>query len=187
MKNIFKFLLFISYSTITFFIPNNELILLFILINIIAMILTNTNVKKAIKNLISILPFILITVVINFLLGYRIEAIWIGIKLLIVCNITFIYSKTTTIGEVAKTIKDICAPLKIFKINTNEIEILVCISLSMIPILRKEYVEIKDACKAKNMKFNLKNMKIILQKILISFIKRVCEIDEALIEKGCEY
>ena len=34
---------------------------------------------------------------------------------------------------------------------------------------------------------NLKNSKIILSKVLISFMSRINEIDNALIEKGCNY
>ena len=57
----------------------------------------------------------------------------------------------------------------------------------MIPVLKKEYREVKEACKAKNINFNIKNMKIILSKILLSTIKRINEIDESLVEKGYEY
>lgn len=87
----------------------------------------------------------------------------------------------------AKTIKLLCSPLKIFNINTEEIEVLVCICLSMIPILKREYLDVKDACRAKNINPNIKNIKIILSKLLMSFIKRVNEIDEALVEKGYDY
>ncbi len=87
----------------------------------------------------------------------------------------------------AKTIKLLCSPLKIFNINTEEIEVLVCICLSMIPILKREYLDVKDACRAKNINLNIKNIKIILSKLLMSFIKRVNEIDEALVEKGYDY
>ena len=64
---------------------------------------------------------------------------------------------------------------------------MVSIALSMIPVLKKEYREVKEACKAKNINFNIKNMKIILSKILLSTIKRINEIDESLVEKGYEY
>ena len=66
----------------------------------------------------------------------------------------------------------------------QEIEILVAISISMVPTLKKEYSEVKEACKAKGIQFNVKNMKIILQKLFLSTFKRVNEIDEALLEKG---
>lgn len=54
----------------------------------------------------------------------------------------------------------------------------------MIPILRNQLYEIKIACKAKNISFNFKNMKYILSKFFLSLIKRVNEIEEALIAKG---
>ncbi len=64
---------------------------------------------------------------------------------------------------------------------------MVCISLSMIPILKKELNEMKDACKAKGIKFNLRNMKIILSKFFLNLIMRVNQIEEALMAKGQNY
>lgn len=64
---------------------------------------------------------------------------------------------------------------------------MVCISLSMISILTRELHEVKDACKAKNMDMNVKNTKNILSKIFLSLIRRVNQIEEALIEKGYDY
>ena len=54
----------------------------------------------------------------------------------------------------------------------------------MLPILKREYLEVKEACKAKNIQFNITNMKMILSKLFISLFRRVNEIDEALLEKG---
>lgn len=57
----------------------------------------------------------------------------------------------------------------------------------MISILTRELHEVKDACKAKNMDMNVKNTKNILSKIFLSLIRRVNQIEEALIEKGYDY
>ncbi len=187
MKYVILFLFFVFYATLIFFLPNNYIVLFAFLINIASMISTKCTIKSALQNLLHFLPFILLTVIINVLLGYYIDAIWIVVKLLLVCNINFIYSRVTPVTSIAKTIKMLCKPLKLFKINTDEIEVLVCISLSMIPILKAEYLEVKMACKAKNVRLNIKNMKVILSKLLISFMKRVNEIDEALVEKGINY
>lgn len=84
----------------------------------------------------------------------------------------------------AETVKVLCAPLKIFRVNTDDIKVMVCISLSAIPILKQNFYEVKDACKAKNIPFNIKNMKIILSKFFMSLISRVNEIEESLIAKG---
>ena len=45
----------------------------------------------------------------------------------------------------------------------------------------------KEACNAKNINMNIKNIKIILSKFTLSVIKKVNQIEEALISKGCEY
>lgn len=85
---------------------------------------------------------------------------------------------------IADTMKAICSPLKILKVNTDDIKVMVCISLSVIPILKKDLYELKEACKSKNITFNVKNMKIVLAKFFLSLISRVNEIEESLIAKG---
>lgn len=97
MKDVIKFLLFIIYVTSIFFLPNCIFILLFFIVNLLIIILAKLNLKKAIMNTIKILPFIIFTFIINIFLDSFIKALWIGIKLIIVCNTTFIYSQTTTV------------------------------------------------------------------------------------------
>ena len=185
MKNVLSFLTFIIYSTLIFFTPNKYVyIVISTIINILAMVIVKVNIKNAIKNIIKLLPFILFTGIINCILVNYLYATYISIKLILVCNITYTYSRTTTAFSVAKTVKTLCKPLEIFNINTDDIEILVALGITMIPVLKKEFIDLKNACLAKNIEWNIKNMKIILSKFLFSIIKRVNEIDEALIEKG---
>ncbi len=61
---------------------------------------------------------------------------------------------------------------------------MVCIALSVIPTLKKDLHEVKEACIAKNITFNIRNMKIILSKFFLSLIARVNEIGESLRAKG---
>lgn len=187
MKDVFKFLIFIIYATTIFFLPNHIYILACLIINLSIILLCKLSFKKAFLNTVKIVPFILLTFTINLFLDSFMFALWIGIKLIIVCNTTFIYSQTTTVANLAKTIRLLCTPLKLFKVNTEEIEVMVCISLSLLPAIRNDLIELKNACKAKNIDINLKNAKYILSKFLLSLIKRVNQIDEAMIEKGCDY
>ena len=185
MKNVITFLAFIIYATLIFFTPNNYIyIAIPAVINIIAIIILRINIKNAIKNIVSLLPFILFTGIINSILENYVYAMYISIKLILVCNITYIYSRTVTTFSVAKTVKTLCKPLEIFKINTDDIEILVALGITMIPVLKKEFIDLKNACLAKNIEWKVKNMKIILSRFLFLIIKRVNEIDEALIQKG---
>ena len=151
------------------------------------MLLLRKSVNRIIKRTLNVMPFIIFTFIINCLLDDITNAIWIGIKLLIVCNMTMIYSNTTTVTGVAETVKDLCSPLKLFGINTDEIKIIVCISLTMIPILKKDLSEMKEACRAKGIKINIKNIKTILSKFSLSILIRVNELEEALIAKGQNY
>lgn len=185
MKDFFTFIIFVIYVTLIFFAPNKLLFILIpLIVNIIIMIIAKVNIKNAIKGLVYLLPLLIVTGIINWILEDFVYALYINIKLILGCNITYIYSKKTTAFTIAKTMGKLCIPLKIFKINTEDIEILVALALAMIPVLKKEFLELKTACIAKNIKWNIKNMKIILSKLFLSIIKRVNEIDEALIEKG---
>lgn len=184
MKNTILFLAFILYATAIFFMENGIVLLAVLFINILAMLIFKVKVADAIYNLVKVMPFILLTVVINWILANYEYAIMIAIKLLLVCNITYIYSKTTTVKGIANTIKNLCMPVKILKVNPEDIELLVCISLSMIPIFKSEYSQLKDACLAKGMEINIKNMKLILTKLMVSVMKRVNQIEESMIEKG---
>lgn len=157
------------------------------ILNLFVIFLLRVDIKKVIKSTLNIFPFIVFTFLINCLLDDYINAIYIAIKLIVVCNITIIYSKTISVGELAKTIEVLCTPLKIFKVNIEEIGLLVSISLSMIPILKKELYELKDACKAKNISFNIKNSKYVFSKFFLSLITRVNQIEESLISKGYNY
>lgn len=184
MKNVILFLVFVLYATLIFFIDSNSLLFVALLLNILAMIIVKVKFSEAIENIIKLLPFILLTVVINCVLANYEYAFLVAIKLMLVCHITYVYAKTTTVRGIAITIKTLCTPFKLVKVNLEEIELLVCISLSMIPILKKEYRQLKEACLIKGMDITINNMKVILTKLMISIMKRVNEIEESMIEKG---
>lgn len=77
--------------------PNNKFILVAVIINLLLVISSKINIKKLLNSTISFLPFIIFTFLINCILDEFVNAFWIGIKLIIVCNITIIYSNTTSI------------------------------------------------------------------------------------------
>lgn len=178
------FLGFILYATFIFFINHYTLLAIVLLLNIIAMILVKIKPIEAMENIIKVLPFILLTVVINSILANYQYAFLVAVKLVLVCHLTYIYAKTTTVKGIANTIKKLCIPLKLLKVNLEEIELLVCISLSILPILKQEYFQLKDACLAKGMKMQIENIKSVLTKLMVSTLKRVNEIEESIIEKG---
>ena len=183
-----KFGVFFIMATVTFFLPKS--IILFgtiILCNVAIVIVLKIPIVKVTKQLFKILPYVLFTFFINVIISSISEAIWIAIKFLIVCNITCIYSITSTKTTIANTIKMLCRPLVLFNINIEEIEIMVAISLSIIPILKKDLVGIRDVYKYKGIKVNAKNIKNSLSVFFIGIIKRTNQIDEVLIARGKKY
>ena len=183
-----KFFAFIVTATVIFFLPQSEVLFaIIVLCNIGAIVILKIPIIKIIKKLIKILPYIIVTFFINIIISDINEAIWISIKFLIVCNITYMYSATSTKTTIANTIKTLCKPLVLFNVNIEEIEVMVAISLSIIQVLKKDLLEIKDVYKYKNLKLNTKNLKHSMSIFLFGTIKRVNQIDEALIAKGKKY
>lgn len=185
MKDFIKFIIFIVATTTVFFLPNSIIIsIMIIFINLVAILILKISMKKIFLGILKIMPFIIFTFIVNIILDNFYNAIWIGIKLILVCNITYIYSSISTITGTANTIKTICMPLTLFKVNIEEIEVMVVISLSIIRMLKKDLLDIIDVCKCKNIKLNITNIKYIMSVYLIGIVKRTNQIDEALIAKG---
>lgn len=188
MKNIIKFILFLIYVIGIFFINDYSLLGIILLFNIALLIISKISIKKSIINLIKLLPFILFTTLINIIFASLLEALLITIRLILVCNISYIFSKTITYLEFADVIEKIFYPLKIFKINPKDISLIVTIALSFMPIMKDELFQIKNVLKVKGInatKINLiKNMNLVFKPFFISVLQRVNEIELSLKEKA---
>lgn len=183
-----KFLFFIMYATVVFFLPNNYWILTLIPVNIFIMLAAHLfarpSIRRVVAGVLKFLPFILLTFLFNLWLDNFENATWISCKLLVVCQITMTYASTTSNLEVAVTIQTLCMPLQLFRIDTEDIKILVCVALSLIPTLRHQLSEIRLACAAKHMPMNLRNAKPILSHFFTLVFARIEQIEAALLAKG---
>ncbi len=154
------------------------------------MIISKINIKKAIKSLIKLMPFILFTVVINIIFVDLEFAILIGVRLILVCNISYVFSKTISYTEFGEVIEKLLFPLKIFKVNPKEIGIIITIALSFMPILKDELLQIKNSLKAKGMNMTninlIKNANLIFKPFFISVLQRINEVEMSLRAKGYE-
>ena len=190
LKNVVKFILFLIYTISIFFIKNYILLTLILFINISLMIISKININKAIKNLIKLMPFILFTVVINIIFVDLEFAILIGVRLILVCNISYVFSKTISYTEFGEVIEKLLFPLKIFKVNPKEIGIIITIALSFMPILKDELLQIKNSLKAKGMNMTninlIKNANLIFKPFFISVLQRINEVEMSLRAKGYE-
>lgn len=183
-----KFLLFLAYTTIIFFLPNHPWTLVLIFTNLVIMLISHffagSSIRQVILGTLKFLPFILLAFLFNFWLDSLENAIWVSYKLFIVCQITMVYASTTSNLEIAITIQKLCAPLRLFHIDTMDIKILVCVALSLVPTLRRQLSETRLACAAKRMPISFHNIKPILVRFLTSVFARIEQIEASLLAKG---
>lgn len=188
MKTTLKFIMFLIYTVSIFWIKNYWVLAGIGVFQIILTLLCRISIQEAIKNIWKLIPFILFTAIINiWTMGVN-EAILIGIKLIIVCNITYIFGKTTTAMQISKAIENLLYPLKWFGLNTNNIAVMVSIAITFIPIIKQEIQNIKNSLMSKgiNMSFinQTKHINYIMVPLFYSLLRKVRYIEEALISKG---
>lgn len=184
MKNIIRFIAFIAYTILIFLLNDLKLLCYIFFLNFIMAILLKIELKRMFYNLKILLPFIIFTMLINIILANLYDGIMIGIKLIICYNITYIFSKTVTILEIVDTIQKVCYPLKIFKINTNNIGIMISISICMIPVLKNEIYTLIQAMKSKGEQIKINSIIIIMKPMLISILRKTSNIEKTLISKA---
>lgn len=188
MLYIVEFVLFLMYTVLIFFIKDYFLLGIFFVINILLMIILKQKLKKALMSVLKIIPFIIFTAGINMIISGISYGILIGIRLILVCNITYIFSKKMTPHKLQYVIETLLKPLKIININSKEVGIIVCIGLTFIPIIQKEITELKYSLKSKGCNPNLKNIirkpNYILVPLITSIIERIGEIENSLYSKG---
>ncbi len=186
MKNMIKFIIFIVYTISIFFISDFILLAVLFLLNFFIAVILKINLKNMLYNLKILLPFIIFTSTINVIFDSLVAGILIGVRILICYNVTYVFSKTMTSSELASTIKNLCFPLKIFKINTENIGLMVSISICMIPVLKSELYSIIQAMKSKGKIMKMNGISVAMKPILISILRRTNEIEKTLIAKGYE-
>lgn len=188
MKEIIKFILFLAYTIIIFFIKDYTVFAILAGIHILLMLVLKIKVKGAILAILKLLPIIIFTTAINIWLSGLSFGMLIGVRLIVLCNMTYIYTKKMTFSKLQYVIEVLLKPLKIIKIDSKEIGIMLCIGIAFVPIIQKEIINIKYSLKAKGFNVNARNILLkpnyILMPLLTGIIKRVGEIENSLSSKG---
>ena len=188
MKYLLKLILFLIYTIAVFFVKNYILLATIGIFNILLLLALKISPKLAINNILSVGIFILFTVSINIMFGDFSGAILIGIRLILVCNMTYIFKYVLSPIQLADSIELLLLPLRIFKINTKDISLMINIAIAFIPILSDEFLQIKYALNAKGISFRnvhiIRNLQLVLKPLIISIFKRTSQIEYALKAKG---
>lgn len=174
------FIAFLIGTSAIFFLPNEWwVVIAYAAILILFSLIRKINHRKLWRTLCSILPFVLLTFCFNWWWGDLQKASLVGIKLLLVCSATVIYTQSISLSDL---IREVRRKFKSTKID--ELTILVCLALSMTAILRRDIAETKTALTAKGVKLDFRTARHIIASLLLSSLRRVERVDEALRAKG---
>ena len=186
MKNVIKVLLFLAYTISIFLIKRDEFAVIVLAINFLLTIALKISIKGEIGNVLSVIALIIFTAFLNVIVVDVRTGIMIGIKLILVCNVTYIFSRMMNYTELADALEKIFSVFKVLKINSKNLSLMICICISFIPTINKQIKQVRDALKAKGIKLNIKNCRLIFEPIVISLLKRVDEIESSLKAKAYE-
>jgi energy-coupling factor transport system permease protein len=185
MINVLRLVSIFAYTILIFFFSGYSLAI-FIVINVIAMVITKVSPASALTYLVPLLPFIGFACVFNMALGYTGEAVNLALRLVLIGNITQCYKKTASAADLSSAIEILFYPLRVFKIEGRDIGLMVCISLAFLPVLRRDFTAIRLALRAKGMRFSSRSLKYMLSPFLTGIFKRTSEISRTIRAKGYE-
>ena len=184
MVDLLKLVLFIAIVSSIFFIKS-PIVLIIVSVALIVLIgILRIDFSVLIKAFIKLLPLLLITFLFNWLLADLSEGIIILSRLLICLCMTFVFAKLTTPMSIANGIEIFFAPLRLFKVDTKYISLMISIAICMIPIFLKEIRTTLKSIEAKGQRASIKNIKIFLRPLLISLMRKTNEMEKSLISKA---
>jgi len=184
VKNFLKFIMFLIYVTSIFLVQSKLAILTLAFINLILMLILKVDIRKLINSMKGFMFIVFVTSIVNMIMIDFSFGLSIGIKLLLVCHATCIFSQRVTYMGLAQAIEKLFYPIKWIGIKPKDVSLLLCIALSFIPILKDEIYQIKNSLKSKGYKFTLKNSKLLFKPFFISLLKRVNDIENSLKSKA---
>lgn len=178
----FVIVVFVVYSTVLFFVANWYVLLELVVIELA--------IAKFNKFLWKNFGFVLIVMLFNLIYANLETTLLFGIRLFLAVEATYIISRWFTPAEFARGFCLLLTPLKLFHVNLKELELMLTIALTFVPILTREAQIIKRSLRAKGFAFNFKNVltrpHIYLVAYINSMFDRIETVELALRAKGYE-
>lgn len=173
---------FIVYSTALFFVTNWYVLL--------GLVIIELALAKFNKFLWKNLGFVLVVMLFNLIYSNLETTLLFGTRLFLAVEATYIISRLFTPAEYARGFCLLLSPLKLFRVNLTELELMLTIALTFIPILSREAKIIKQSLRAKGFAFNFRNVlthpHIYLVAYINSLFDRIETVELALRAKGYE-
>lgn len=156
---ILAILFFIAYSCVCFFAPNIFWLYGFIAFNLILSLIFYKRPIQTLKSFIKILIFSAFIFLINFAFRQHwFDCLIIGLKVLTVAYFSVLFNKIFNPTQIADGISQLLFPLKLFRVDTEAISLVIVIALSFISVLSRSANSLSKTLKARGFRFNLKNI-----------------------------
>ena len=187
MLNLLALIAFLIYTSGIFFISNIYILLGILTFNILLMIILRIPFKRVLYNIYKYSFVIIITFIFNILFGYVKEAFFISFKLILVCNICFIFSYKMGFSNIVFALEKLFIPLKLFKVNPKDLTLMINIAITSIPIFIRNISQSLTSMEAKGLKrYSFKSLKYTCKILLFSVFKKTNDIELTLKVKNYE-
>ncbi|GMO46439.1 MAG: hypothetical protein Ta2B_27990 [Termitinemataceae bacterium] len=189
MIDLLKLLVLFAFSVCIFFVDNYYILGIAAVLTIVLLIIVRVSLKAILTYTVGVLPFVLLASLINFFLDGTQLAILTAIRFMLACYAVISYREKVSPMQLANAIETLCYPLKLskfkfFKIDPKDIGLMVCIAITFIPILLRDFNSIKCALQSKGLRVTPRNLNYILKPFIIGIFKRTNEISNALKSKA---
>ena len=145
---------FIIYSMGIFGIKNFAVLSVIAIVELLILVfLIKGDWLRAFRFLLKSSGFVVFVMLCNLLFSNLEQALLIGARLELLVTATKIISQLLSINDFAQGIAAICTPLKIFKVDVNEIALCVTIALTFITLLTREARILQNSLKLKGCNF----------------------------------
>ena len=143
---------FFFYTTGIFFIDDYLWFAGIAIFNLFLILILRKNIIRVFRNLLLFMPFVALTVLFNFLLNGWESALLVATRLTLVCNFTYIF--VTSIGGIrfARGVESILFPLKLFRVKTRNISLIIAVALTFIPVIFRETKVIREGMHARGLR-----------------------------------
>lgn len=178
----FVLVVFVIYSTALFFITNWYVLLGLVMIELV--------IARFNQFLWKNLGFIIVVMLFNLIYASPEMTVLFGVRLFLAVEATYIISRWFTPTEFARGFCILLSPLKLFHVDLKELELMLVVALTFVPILSRETKDVKQALRAKGFTFNFKNVLTRPQIYVVAYINgmfdRIEAVELALRTKGYE-
>ena len=173
-SGLFPVIAFLAYATGIFFVPDTWLFYV-VGFNLFLIVALRKNPIAVIKNLLVFVPFIALLLLLSLPHQTWESAILLSARLLLACNFTYVFGTTIGALRFAKGIELLLFPLKLFRVKTRNISLIIAIAITFIPVISREFSSIREGMNAKGLRrkrigllFSLLSYKILYRASVLS-------------------